>query len=340
MVRLLVLLLVLSITPVYAGDVYNPGFSSVGDYPDVDNPSGSSTIACSYTPVTTGTQNVAYTGATPSASGGVPAYTFSETGSLPSGLSISSSTGVISGTPTVSGTFPGIQVKVADTIPTTVNCGAAFTLVISAESFAVSLTAQNSSTAGTASYTFAAQSIGAADSTRIVCVLFAHGINTAAITGVTIGGVSATQVSGAATPLTSGMSTDAWYAAIPTGTTADVVATFTGAQTRVAIAVYRAVGTGVAISSGVRNTSASVSTLTQTATIPSGGGAIGIIEIHSATAGTITPTNLSNDTGSLVFGSSTAVAGKNVTNSGSTSMGYSWTGGAVDVALSIVAFSP
>jgi Putative Ig domain len=131
MVRLLVLLLVLSITPVYAGDVYNPGYSSVGDYPDVDNPSGSSTLACSYTPVTTGTQNVAYTGATPSASGGVPAYTFSETGSLPSGLSISSSTGVISGTPTVSGMFPGIQVKVADTVPTTVNCGLSFTLVIS-----------------------------------------------------------------------------------------------------------------------------------------------------------------------------------------------------------------
>ena len=42
-------------------------------------------LACSYTPVTAATYNVAYTGATPSASGGTPTYVFSNTGTLPTG---------------------------------------------------------------------------------------------------------------------------------------------------------------------------------------------------------------------------------------------------------------
>lgn len=99
-----------------------PGFTAIK--------AAGASLACSYTPVTTGTQGTAYTGATPSASGGTPAYTFSETGTLPGGLSISSSTGVISGTPTANGSFPTIQVKVTDSTSTVVNCGALFTLVI------------------------------------------------------------------------------------------------------------------------------------------------------------------------------------------------------------------
>jgi uncharacterized protein YhjY with autotransporter beta-barrel domain len=58
-----------------------------------------------------GTQNVAYS-QTISASGGTGPYTFSHTGSLPNGVSLSSG-GVLSGTPTVSGSFP-ITVNVID----------------------------------------------------------------------------------------------------------------------------------------------------------------------------------------------------------------------------------
>lgn len=104
--------------------------------------SAGAALACSYAPVTTGTQGTAYTGAIPSASGGTPTYTFSETGSLPSGLTIAPSTGIISGTPSASGTFTGIQVKVTDSTSTVANCGSAFTLVISPSVSPVTMTWQ------------------------------------------------------------------------------------------------------------------------------------------------------------------------------------------------------
>lgn len=53
-----------------------------------------------------GVVNIAYTGATFSASGGTAPYTWSVvSGSLPAGLSLSSTTGVLSGTPTTAGNY-------------------------------------------------------------------------------------------------------------------------------------------------------------------------------------------------------------------------------------------
>lgn len=66
------------------------------------------------TPVLTGTENAAYTGFTVSAVGGEPAYTYALVGTWPTGISINSSTGAVTGTPTEGGSFTGLSVKVTD----------------------------------------------------------------------------------------------------------------------------------------------------------------------------------------------------------------------------------
>jgi hypothetical protein len=157
--------------------------------------SGPVTLACSYTPVTTGTEGTAYTGATPSPSGGTSPYTFSETGSLPTGLSINTSTGVISGTPSVSGSFPSIQVSVADSASHTANCGAAFTLVISPSGGALTWTPITTQPAfqniafDSVTATFSGVSLGTVSAANLVLVgVQNQNASAGALAGITITG--------------------------------------------------------------------------------------------------------------------------------------------------------
>lgn len=93
----------------------------------------------SYTPVTSATQGSAYTGATPSASGGTAPYTYSVSGSLPAGLSLNSSTGVISGTPTTVQTASGLVLVVTDANGV-MDSGSAFSIDVASSSIPTAFT--------------------------------------------------------------------------------------------------------------------------------------------------------------------------------------------------------
>ncbi|MBB5339847.1 beta strand repeat-containing protein [Tunturiibacter gelidoferens] len=96
----------------------------------------------------TGTQGVAYSNAL-AATGGTTPYSWSITaGSLPAGLSLSSSTGLISGTPTANGTF-NITVTVADASNPAQTKSAALSLVIAPPALAITTTSVPAGTQGT-----------------------------------------------------------------------------------------------------------------------------------------------------------------------------------------------
>ena len=116
-------------------------------------------------------------------------------------------------------------------------------------SFDGSNTANATSTASTAVHTFSDQSLGDADSTRVIVVAVGMGVNAAnrTIDSVTVGGADLTKRVGAVAD-SSGIEnfrSEIWSAAIPTGATADIVVTMSGtigSNRGVAISVHRLIG--------------------------------------------------------------------------------------------------
>lgn len=95
----------------------------------------------SYSPVTSAANGSAYTGATPSPSGGTSPYAYSiSAGTLPTGTSLNASTGVISGTPTVNAAYSGIVLTVTDANGIT-DSSSPFTITVS--NFSIQLSASS-----------------------------------------------------------------------------------------------------------------------------------------------------------------------------------------------------
>ena len=138
-------------------------------------------------------------------------------------------------------------------------------------------TANANSTADATAYTFSAQAIGTAATDRVVVVGIAarQSGSTETISSVTIGGVTAT-INSQTTDTTAGMGTIAGIASavVPTGTTGDVVVTFSSAIIRCAISVYCLTGASgtTATDTGFDNNS---DPGTDTLNITAGGVAIG-----------------------------------------------------------------
>lgn len=73
------------------------------------------TLVIEGTPVTTATVDVAYDGFTATADGGIGGHRFSiAAGALPDGIALDEATGEVAGTPTETGEFAGIVIRVTD----------------------------------------------------------------------------------------------------------------------------------------------------------------------------------------------------------------------------------
>ena len=112
-------------------------------------------------------------------------------------------------------------------------------------------TANATSTSNTAAHTFSGQSLGAADSTRIIAVAVGVGFNApqdGTLNSVTVGGTSLTKQVGAVADLTiENFRAEIWSGSVPSGTTADVVVTLSeaiGTSRGVGISVHSLIGTG------------------------------------------------------------------------------------------------
>lgn len=95
------------------------------------------------------------------------------------------------------------------------------------------------STSGLTTYTFSSQNLGAADAARQIRVdIFARALSgNTTIDAVTVGGISATAVVQQFNASSASNVVGQFIVNVPTGTTGDVVVTFSGAQLRAAIAL-------------------------------------------------------------------------------------------------------
>jgi hypothetical protein len=84
------------------------------------------------TPVLTATENDAYDGFTVSTKGGATPLVYALVGTWPAGITVNSSSGAVSGTPTEDGTFANLSVKVTDA-DSEVSQLPTFTLVVAAD---------------------------------------------------------------------------------------------------------------------------------------------------------------------------------------------------------------
>jgi hypothetical protein len=152
-------------------------------------------------------------------------------------------------------------------------------------------------TTDASSYTFSAQALGAAAADRYIVVGIGgrNGAASLAISSVTIGGVSATVIkqqssTGTASGGTGTTSAGLAIAAVPSGTTGDIVVNFSATSLRCVCSMWRMTG----LVSATANDSQSSTATPPSAgvAIPTDGAAIGMVAGGQNASPTVTWTNL------------------------------------------------
>lgn len=153
---------------------------------------------------------------------------------------------------------------------------------VGAQGGALTLTPQSSaqSASDLTAYTFATQGIGTASSDRIVIVAV-NGVNVSSgtsLSSATIAGVSAT-ILVQRTNNAAGVDniTAVIAAAVPTGTTGDVVLTFSTGQLKAAISTYSMTGGSITPHSTYTNTNGTDAVPDITINVPVGGGHVCVV---------------------------------------------------------------
>jgi hypothetical protein len=189
---------------------------------------GGGALAIFGTPVVTTIEDVPYAGFTVSATGGTAPYTFSvHAGTLPTGITLNSSTGLVSGTPTTPGTSTGIVIRVTDNVSATADL-APFDLEVQADSASVTYVAHGE-TVNDATPNYTGLNFGDANADRVLVAfeVYKDGAAGSDFAGTTIGGISAAEAteSAASGPLNAAIH----VASVPAGTSGDIDITVSSA---------------------------------------------------------------------------------------------------------------
>lgn len=199
-----------------------------------------------------------------------------------------------------------------------------------------------------ATYTSAASDFGPASSDRIIVVgIGISGSAGGVITGVTIGGVTAT----AAMTMTASSTRPAeiWFAAVPTGTSGDIVVTHTvTSNMRCGIDWWSISGTTqttYSARSATNTETATATTITSTSlTVPTDGGAIAFA-IHATSSGGTTTWSQTSGTGTkhsdtLIGATGLWMSSYSSTESGSQAFTASHGAASSSIRIAVIAWGP
>lgn len=138
-------------------------------------------------------------------------------------------------------------------------------------------------------YTFSSQSLGTADSNRyiVVGVGFVSSTETQSISSVTVGGVSASSLTSFTEEDEGTWSSCAqiWIAAVPTGTTGDVVVTLNGTASVCAIGLWRLITDNI---TPVATNTDTADSITVNVNTQNGGGVVAIAQCRNGSTSTWT----------------------------------------------------